>query len=84
MKTIVLKESNISLYLFDDSMYVLIDSQKTTIGDPVIYYVDDCNTENAILFEGVTQPEEWEVSKYFYTTEGGWVLNPDWTPIVEM
>lgn len=80
MKTIVRKESNVSLYLFDDSMYVDIDADKTTVGDPVQFYIADCNTSNATLFDGVTQPEEWEASKYLYTSEGGWVLNADWIP----
>lgn len=80
MKTIVRNESNVSLYLLDDSVFVSVDVDKTTVGDPVQFYVADCNSSNATLFESVTQPEEWQASKYLYTAEGGWVLNPDWTP----
>jgi hypothetical protein len=84
MKTIVRNGTNSSLYLLDDSEYVNIAADKTTVGDPVQFYVADCNTSNVTLFEGVTAPENWVGGKYFYTAEGGWVLNPDWTPPVEM
>jgi hypothetical protein len=80
MKTIVRNGTNVSLYLFDDSAYVDIAADKTTIGDPVQFYIDDCTTSNVTLFEGVTNPDEWTGWKYLYTAEGGWVLNPDWTP----
>jgi hypothetical protein len=82
MKTIVRKGTNVSLYLFDDSVYVDIAADKTTIGDPATLYIDDCTTANATLFEGVTTPEEWTGWKYLYTTESGWELNPNWTPLV--
>lgn len=80
MKTIVRNGSNVSLYLFEDSVYVDIAADKTTVGDPVQFYVDDCTTDNVTLFEGVTAPAEWTGWKYLYTAAGGWVLNPDWTP----
>ena len=81
MKTIVRNGTNISLYLFDDLMYVDIAADKTTVGDPVQFYIADCNSSNATLFEGVTTPDEWEASKYLYTAEGAWVLNPDWIQV---
>lgn len=80
MKTIVRNGTNVSLYLFDDSVYVDIAADKTTVGNPATLYIDDCTTENATLFEGVTHPEAWTGWKYLYTAEGGWVLNPDWNP----
>ena len=78
MKTITRNGTNISLYLFDDETEVIIDATKTTVGNPVQFYVDDCNTDNATLFTGVTNPSEWTGWKYFYTDEDGWILNPDW------
>ena len=80
MKTIVRNDNNISLYLFDDSEFVGIASDITTIGNPPILYIDDCNSSNVTLFENVTEPEGWIGWKYFYTTEDGWVLNPDYFP----
>ncbi len=71
---------NVSLYLFEDSKQVLIESDKTVIGDPskpdVI--IMDCNSSNVVLHEGVTDPDDWCGWKYFYTTDDGWVLNPNW------
>lgn len=71
---------NISLYLFADDKQVLIESDKTTIGDPSDpeMYIMDCNSSNVLLHEGVTEPDDWFGWKYFYTPYGGWVLNPDW------
>lgn len=80
MKTIVRNGSNVSLYLFEDSVYVDIAADKTTVGDPVQFYVDDCDSSNVTLFEGVTAPAEWTGWKYLYTAADSWVLNPDWTP----
>jgi hypothetical protein len=78
MKTIVRNGSNISLYLFDDSQFVNIDADKTTIGNPPVLYIDDCNSSNVTLFENVTNPEAWVGWKYFYTVANGWQLNPNW------
>ena len=79
MKTIARNGSNVSLYLFDDATEVAIDETKTTVGNPVQFYINDCNTGNATLHTGVTTPEEWTGWKYLYTLDG-WVLNPNWTP----
>lgn len=79
MKTIVRNGSNVSLYLFENSVPVVIAADKTTVGDPATLYIDDCTTANATLFEGVTEPTGWKGWKYLYTAKGGWVLNPNWT-----
>lgn len=80
MKTITFNENNVSVYLFDDETFVDIQSDKTIIGDPVQFIVNDCNDSNATLFENVTNPDKWIGGKYFYTDTDGWVLNPDWDP----
>lgn len=80
MKTIVRKGTNVSLYLFDDATSVIITADKTIVGNPPEMYIGDCTTENATLFEGVTNPDAWIGWKYLYTAEGGWTLNPDWIP----
>lgn len=73
---------NVSIYLFEDSKPVEIASDKTTIGDPANpdFYIADCNSSNCVLYENTTNPDEYAGWKYFYTPDGGWVLNPDWIP----
>ena len=80
MKTIVRNGTNVSLYLFDDAETVVMTATETIVGAPPRLIISDCSTENATLFEGVTNPEAWTGWKYLYTAAGGWVLNPDWTP----
>ena len=80
MKTIVRNGTNVSLYLFPDSETVIIGADKTTVGNPARLYIDDCNSSNVTLFEGVTNPDQWTGWKYLYTAAGGWELNPNWTP----
>jgi len=76
MKTIVRKDSKISLYLFDNGEVVNINAENTTIGNPVKLVISDCNTSNATLVENVTDPGDWTGWKYLY--DNGWTLNPDW------
>jgi hypothetical protein len=83
MKTITRNGSNISLYLFEDSEFVQIADDVTTIGNPPVLIVNDCNSSNATLFEDVSDPVDWDGWKYFYTPVDGWVLNPDWVPPTE-
>ena len=80
MKTIVRNKTNVSLYLFADDKVVDVQETQTVIGNPPELIIADCNTSNATLFEGVTDPGDWAGWKYLYTADGGWVLNPDWTP----
>lgn len=71
---------NVSLYLFSDDTPVSIGTNQTVIGDPENpdLIVLDCNTSNCVLYEGVTNPDDWFGWKYTYTPETDWVLNPDW------
>lgn len=78
MKTITRNDNNVSIYLFDDATYVDIQADKTIVGDPVQFIIDDCNDSNTTLFENVSNPENWQGWKYLYTESDGWVLNPDW------
>ena len=78
---------NLSIYLYADDKQILIESDKTTIGDPSNpdLYIMDCTTANCVLNEGVTEPTDWFGWKYTFTDAGGWVLNPDWVdPRVEL
>lgn len=80
MKTIVRKDNNVSLYLYDDEIVVDIQSDKTIVGDPPMLIIGDCNSSNATLFENVSNPEAWQGWKYLYTDADGWVVNPEWIP----
>lgn len=80
MKTITRNDTNVSLYLFDDTETVVMAATETTVGNPPQLIISDCGTSNSTLYEGVTNPDEWVGWKYLYTTEDGWVLNPDWIP----
>jgi len=71
---------NCSLYLFDDAKQISVEADRTIIGDPANpdLYIMDCNTSNAVLHEGVSEPDDWYGWKYTYTSDGGWALNPIW------
>lgn len=78
MKTVVRKDTNVSLYFFPDSTTVLLgDSQMQVGADPIEFFVADCNTSNAVLHENVADPGDWKGWKYLYDA-GAWTLNPDW------
>jgi hypothetical protein len=73
---------NVSIYLFDDTVSITIDSERTVVGDPdnPELIILDCNTSNCVLYVEVPNPDEWYGWKYTFTPEQGWALNPDWTP----
>lgn len=77
MKTIVFKDSHLSLYLLPDSTEVIIGAAITQVGVPAEFMIGDCNTENATLYEEVAAPDDWEACKYLFdgTT---WTPNPKW------
>lgn len=78
MKTLVRKDSNVSIYLFNDDTYIAITATNVVVGNPARLIIDDCNQSNVHLFENVSNPEAWTGWKYLYTEADGWVLNPDW------
>lgn len=78
MKTIVRTNTNVSLYLFEDTEIVDIQDDQTLIGEPVTLYIADCDSSNVQLFENVESPTDWYGCKYLYTADNGWELNPDW------
>jgi len=78
MKTVVRKDTNVSLYLFPDSTTVVLEASQMQVGaNPIEFFVADCNTSNAVVYENVTDPSDWKGWKYLHdgTT---WTLNPDW------
>ena len=80
MKTIVRTETNESLYLFSDDEYLLCETDKITVGNPVQYKIADCNNTNTIVYTAVTAPDDWVGCKYLFdgTT---WAVNPDYIQI---
>lgn len=80
MQTITRKDTNVSLYLYPDDVAIVVTSENIVVGDPPELVIGDCNSSNADLYTGVTDPGDWQGWKYLYTTENGWELNPDWDP----
>jgi hypothetical protein len=79
MKTIVKTDTNISVLLYDDDKVIDIQEYKTVVGDPEESIIMDCYTDNAIVYENVVQPEDWQENKYLFDGET-WTVHPDWTP----
>jgi hypothetical protein len=77
MKIIAKKESKIVLYVFEDSQTIDVQDNQTVVGNPVEFYISDCNTSDTDLIESVTPPIDWVAEKYLYAS-GSWSLNPDW------
>jgi len=75
MKT--LTKSNLSLYLFEDDVSVVMTTENITVGDPAKFMILDCNSENTVLHTGAPKPKHWYGHKYTYdgTT---WALVADW------
>lgn len=81
MKTLC--KDNVSYYLFEDNKSVVFSDVNIAIGDPLEFYVGDCNNSNAVLHQGVTAPSDWDTGKYLFNGKA-WSLNPNYkAPIVE-
>lgn len=77
MKTIVEIETGLSKYLLADDVAVTVNADHIVVGKPPMFIVADLNANNAVVFEGVTAPDDWMGNKY--TFDGtDWALNPDW------
>lgn len=76
MKTLVQKETNVSLYLFADDEAVSVGAGTVEVGNPLGFVIADCNAENAVLHEGVTPPADWFGHKYLFDG-ADWSVNPD-------
>lgn len=77
MKTLCSNKTMVSLYSFEDTQTVIQTINNTIVGDPVEWLIGDCNSENSIVYENVTLPDDWKPSKYLFdgTT---WTKNPDY------
>ena len=77
MKTLVRKDSNISIYLFKDDVTVVVEDLVTKVSGVIPLTITDCDQSNILLFENVTPPNDWDFHKYLYDA-GAWTLNPNW------
>jgi len=76
MKTILRRETKVSLYLVDDACPVIVGEDVTVIGDPPELMVADCTQNNCVVVENVAVPNDWRGGKYTY--DGAWTLSPKW------
>jgi len=81
MKSIVQNGTNLSLFLVSDETEILLGDQSVTVGDPVEFYISDCNVNNCHVVENLTDPEGWIGHKYL-VIDGAWSNNPDWVDTV--
>lgn len=78
MKTIVENSTNLSKYLLQDSVTVVVNADHIVVGDPAQFIIGDLNSGNASVVENVTDfPADWIGNKYMY--DGAtWTQNPNW------
>lgn len=76
MKTLVTKDSAISKYVLQDDVVVVMHPDRVVVGDPFMYVIGDCNSNNVVLHFNVTPPEDWVGNKYLFDS-GSWTPNPD-------
>lgn len=76
-------DANISLYLFEDDEKVTIRDDMTFIGedDAPSLMILDCTTADAVLYEGVSKPDDYKGWKYRYTPDNGWIEYEGWAQI---
>lgn len=77
MKTVCQKDTNISLYLFEDDVKITLHPDQMVVGDLTQIIVSDCNVANVELHQNVNDPGNWVGWKYLHNGEN-WSLNPDY------
>ena len=86
MRTIVDKETSVSLWMFEDATQVFIGDDVTVVGPlskPELY-IDDLNSSNAVLVDGVPNTKSaWVGGKFIYR-DGEWSDNPDYVDPPEL
>lgn len=71
MKTLTLKKDNRSILICEDDVELVIESNHVRKGEERIYGI---GADTVTLHEGVTAPEDWMSSKYFFDGTD-WTLN---------
>jgi hypothetical protein len=74
MKTIVEKDTNLSKFIVENDIEIILTENSIELPGMVVYGL---NASNVDIFENVTQPLDWVGNKYKYLNSE-WVLNPDW------
>lgn len=65
MKVIAQRDTNVVLYVFEDSQVITFTDGQMHLGDPVVDIVADCNLENCILYENISNvPADYQGWKY--------------------
>mgnify|MGYP006078899155 FL=1 len=75
MKT--LTRNDVSLFIFTDSVPLILDTENTKVGNPLEYIIGDCNSNNSEIHLNVTIPDGWACAKYLFDGVT-WSDNPDW------
>lgn len=74
MKTVVQRTTNLSKYVFDDDVELVMYNEMMLTPN---FIVGDLNNTNAIIYEDVSPPENWVGNRY--TFDGtDWTANDDW------
>jgi hypothetical protein len=71
MKTVTLNQDNRSILICEDTVELIIQSNHVRMGEERIYGI---GADTVTLHEGVTVPEDWKSSKYFFDGTD-WTLN---------
>lgn len=89
MKTLVATARNLSKYIFPDDAEVTFEIRVETLGEETYavpytqtpsFTISDLNRDNAVLYENVTPPADWDGNKYFFDGQT-WSLNPDYVDV---
>lgn len=77
MKTIVETTTNLSKYLLNDDITIVLNTDRIIVGEPPLFIVADLNNINAVIYENIIAPADWSGNKYMF--DGiNWVLNSNW------
>ena len=67
MKTIVETSTNISKYLLEDSVSVVMSTDQIIVGDPPQFIIADMDNNNSTLYSDITNhPDDWTGCKYTF------------------
>ena len=84
MKVVTKKATNVAVYIFPDNVPVVIQDDIMKVGNPenpaydgYDFYVCDCTTETAALYQNVAAPNG--IKPWTHLFDGTtWTPNPDW------
>lgn len=74
MKTVVEKATNLSKYIFSDDVELVMYNEMMLTPT---FIVSDLNNTNAIIYEDVSPPEDWQGNRYAFNGTT-WAANADW------